>query len=196
MRKAKIGLIFLCLLAMPFTAQAEGMVKEWGLFFAGMGVGFVSHEAGHQIMAGIYGEKLDWGFDGTELRWEISADSKTRLRNIALGGTAAEILSSEILLRTKAPKDNSFIIGWLAWNIINPIRYVIRHEIGNGYGDLELIERNEQGLDIVYVEAIKIAHSLWTAYRLWNHQEFKQSRIRCFFGCSRDVVVSGLSVRF
>ena len=162
-------------------AMAQEMVKEFGLFFAGWTTGFINHEVGHYLTANLLGVDIEWRCSNANLTYYIRAKNGVDLRNTALGGTAAEILSSEALLYSRASKDNAFVIGWLTFNIVNPIQYVIRHELQNGYGDLEIVKKHENGLKVEYLEAIKVGHALFTAYRLWNNKEFRESKIKTFF---------------
>ena len=172
--------------------------REWGKFSLGLVAGFVTHEAGHQIIAWGYGDKLDWSFNknGQALSWFANIHNGEHLRNIALGGTLAEIISSETLLYSAARKDSSFVIGWLTWNIANPILYVLCHELGGGYQDLETIQKNEHGLNVRWIEAIKVGHALFTAYRLWTNPQFQDSKIRYYIGPSRDGIAAGIQYRW
>lgn len=172
-------------------------MKEKTFFIAGMVAGLANHEAGHLLVGEYYNEHLKWNI--LEREWSIKTSSTgTSLRNIALGGFAAQIVSSETLLYSKAPKDNSFVIGWLFWNIVEPLVYVARHELGGGYGDLKLIDNYDQdrSLKVEHVEIAISAQALWTAYRLWKNEDFQKSPLRSYFKCSSNEVEAGLTWNF
>ncbi len=192
--KKLAAIIALSLILIPLLVQAQTAekAKDFSLFVAGLGTGLVNHELGHQVIASVYGVHLDWQMKDNQPTWFARSQDHEKLRNIALGGTAAEIVSSEIILNTKISKDDAFVIGWLAWNIVNPILYVVRHELGGGHGDLKTIQENSVGLNVRLVEGIKISHSLWTAYRLLNNKQF-QSKINYFFAPTAGGFMASLS---
>ncbi len=190
--------VFLSGAAVGWADETTEKVKEWGEFGLGLVAGFTAHEAGHQIVAWGYGDQINWSFNknGQVLSWFANIRNGEHLRNIALGGTLAEIISSEALLYSAARKDSPFVIGWLSWNIINPFLYVLCHELGGGYQDLETIQKNEHGLNVRWVEAVKVGHALFTAYRLWNNPQFQESKIRYYIGPSRDGIMAGIQYRW
>jgi len=116
LNKTLMAVIILCLTAVSASAQDKlDTVKQTGLFVSGLVVGLLNHEAGHQLAAWATGVQLDWRIDNNNLTWFAKVpDSSHRMTPVALGGTAAEILSSEVLLNASVSKRNSFIIGWLA----------------------------------------------------------------------------------
>jgi hypothetical protein len=191
-----IVLIFLLFFAS--SALAGEKVQEWAKFAGGLATGFITHEAGHQAAAWATGTSLSWSVENSELSWfiETGENSGTRLRNVALGGTAAEIISSELILQSNASKGSSYFIGWLTWNILNPLLYVVRDQVSDGFGDLEEIRKNENGLKVEYVIAVNVAHSLLTGYRLWNNEDFKQSRIKFYISSTRDSIMAEVGIAF
>lgn len=195
-----VAVVLVVILSVAAAGWAEDTtsekIKEWGKFGLGLVAGFTAHEAGHQIVAWGYGDQIGWSLNNNGLSWFAKISDGEHLRNIALGGTLAEIISSEVLLYSSARKDSSFVIGWLAWNIFNPIFYVLCHELGGGYQDLETIQKNEHGLNVRWVEAAKVGHALFTAYRLWTNPQFQDSKIRYYIGPSRDGVVAGIQYRW
>lgn len=142
---------------------------------AGFAVGFMSgfgfHELGHQAVASTHGVKMDWHWNNGNPEWWAHADGN-KLRDVSLGGFAAQIVSTEVILNApQIPKDNSFVVGWLAYNVINAIAYPIRHELlDGGYDDFKTLEQT--GMDTEVLEAGLIAHALFTAYRMHEKTDF------------------------
>lgn len=154
----------------------------------GLGLGFSLHEGAHRLQAGI--EDVDISNESlTSI--EINGNDREE-RNIALAGFIPGIIGSEIILGVDAiPKDNSIVIGYMLWNILHPISYIIRHEIvyDDGYGDLKVID--DSGWDSRYVEAGLLAHSLLSAYRLYSKKE-----VPVFIGVTYDEVIIGVMGSF
>jgi len=147
--------------------------KSFGFLF-GWYASLLGHELGHQFVA--IREKVDMTWSNGANNWDAHTDDKSKKRNIALGGFASEIISSEVILNwDKIPKDNSFVVGYMFRNIINPIRYTIKNETSGYsdeyYNDLRTIDRC--GLKDEYVEAIIVACALVNFYRLQGRPSFQ-----------------------
>jgi hypothetical protein len=138
------------------------------IFFFGLGglAGAAGHELGHEIMARIEGVELDW--DLKRGRWRTYEQNSSKLRRIAVAGFGTQILGSEIVLNSKAiPKKNPFVLGYMVWNILNPIKYTASHEFGwRSHGDLTVLEKN--GGNVALTEGVIVAHALWSAWRLYK----------------------------
>jgi hypothetical protein len=61
-----------------------------------------------------------------------------RAQTIALAGFTAQALANEALFIFNAPREQPVVGGFMLWNILNPIAYVIRSELAGsaGIGDL------------------------------------------------------------
>ncbi|MBU3901510.1 hypothetical protein KJ590_00315 [Patescibacteria group bacterium] len=176
----KIGLVLL-VAVMVFLAGNSGVAladetseARWNLakkgagFVAGFASGVLFHEAGHEIVARLENVNINWS--GT--RWTVNAANNTKLRHIALAGFGAQIISTEILLGLdQIPKDNSYVLGWLAFNVIESFYYPLRNQLrDDGYGDIKTLRK--AGIDTAYVEIGLIAHGLLTAYRIYHNPKF------------------------
>lgn len=149
------------------TTRFSLFEKSIGIM-TGLGLGFSLHESAHRLQAEIEGVEVS---NESLTSMKFNGNNREE-RNIALAGFIPGIIGSEIILGVDAiPKDNSIIIGYMLWNILHPISYIIRHEIiyDDGYGDLKVID--DSGWDSRYVEAGLLAHSLLSAYRLYSHKE-------------------------
>lgn len=159
---------------------------------AGCFAGFVGHELGHQLVATVEDVDMSWYRNGDgRLRWWAHTDDKVKLRNIALGGFAEQILSSEIILGyDKIPKDNSFVIGYMCFNILNSIIYTLENETSllsdKRPNDLQTLD--ECGIKKEYVEIVIVSHALLSAWRLYKKPEFLP-----FIKASHQELIIGLS---
>lgn len=191
MEKALRVAIVVMLAAMCLVPVAFGEESKLGKvagFTGGFMAGFVGHELGHQVVASLQGTEMTWssGYN----KWWAHTDNRTELRNIALGGFAAEVLGSEIVLGyEKIPKDNSFVLGYLFWNIFNPLLYTVKNETQGGYGDLKTIDRC--GWGDRYIETVIVGHALLSAYRLFSKKE-----VPIFIKGTYDEVLIGFTFRW
>lgn len=204
MRRIIKVLVLFWLTAFVGFAHAQEQHREWlgevavttrfSLFeksigiMAGLGLGFSLHEGAHRLQAEIEGVDVS---NESLTSMEFNGNNREE-RNIALAGFIPGIIGSEIVLGVDSiPKDNSIVIGYMLWNILHPISYIVRHEIihEGGYGDFKTIE--DSGWDSRYVEAGLLAHSLLSAYRLYSKKE-----VPVFVGVTHDEVVIGLMGSF
>ena len=92
-------------------------------------------------------------------------------RNVSLAGFAVDVIGSNIIMSAdEIPKDNSFVLGILAYQLINPLFYIAKHEL-DGHGDLEAYERH--GGDAVPIELGLIINSAFNLYRLYRDPGFR-----------------------
>ncbi len=174
MKKLIFAVIF-SLILMPSFVSAElnssqarwNMAKKMGSCGAGIVTGFMFHELGHQVVAKLEDVETEWD----NLKWETFDASKSQVRRISTAGFAFQVLSSEVILRTDAiPKDSSFVLCWLGFNIINQITYPLKNELSSdGYGDIGNYEKH--GGKVEHLEIGLIAHAVWSFYRLKNNPD-------------------------
>ena len=132
-------------------------------FLSGAAAGVALHEGGHHLAEAMLG-------------WEdVEGGGKPRgsnaTRNVALGGFAVDVVASNIIMSADTiPKDNAFILGVLAFELLNPLIYIARHE-SHGYGDLEAYK--EAGGDVALVEVGLILTSAFNLYRLYKDPGFR-----------------------
>jgi hypothetical protein len=107
--------------------------------------------------AGMTGTKLEWGL-GTynqPLGFTEWADSDAAGRLVHASGLATQIIVSEVILDADSiDKNDNFVRGVMAWNILNPIIYAMDYwfirktnrEEGTFYqGDIEVFEHYSSG---------------------------------------------------
>ncbi len=172
----KLFLIVFCiLLVIPSFASAEMSPSEarWDLtkktagFTAGFMSGLAFHELGHEIVARSEGMNIKWRGDN----WRVANATNSQCREISVAGFGMQILSTEVILRSKSiSKDNSYVLGWLAYNIVNQISYPLRNELSsNGHADLGNYKKH--GGNVRILETALIAHAIWSFYRLKNNPD-------------------------
>lgn len=178
--------VMVTVLASGCSIQTEkltaGKVLQFG---AGVGSGLLCHEAGHYVVAKA--EELEYvKFRGMEVTYCGEASRSEKMAFYA-AGFGADIISSEILMSNNKlfPKDNCFVLGWLAWTMFEPFSYTLRHELSSdGYGDLRGLD--EAGVNSELVEVGLIAHSVLTYYRLNKNPDFpirvSIEKSACIFG--------------
>ena len=161
------------------------LAKKGTGFAAGLASGFLFHEAGHEVVARAENVNMSWSGD----RWTVRTSGGS-LRNIAWAGFGAQVISTEVILGfDKIPKDNAYVLGWLAFNILNSFTYPLRNELQNGYGDLETLRRT--GVDTGYVEIGMVVYGLLTAYRIYHNPKFIP-----YIRATKEEVALGIGWRF
>ncbi len=188
-------LVIVFLVFMPSIVLAElrpsearwGLAKTAGGFTAGFVSGLVVHELGHEIVARQKGVDIEW----SGVNWYADNASSSELRNISIAGFGMQVLSTEVILRSKSiPKDSSYVLGWLTYNIVNQITYPLQNELSSsGYKDLVTYEKN--GGNVKVLEVGLIAHAIWSFYRLKNNPDTP-----FFVNMTRDEVRVGLGWDF
>ena len=121
-------------------------------FCAGILAAYATHEGSHALVAGLTGTNLDWktGTYNQPVAFTEDASSDSKGLAIHSAGLIGQAIESEIILQAdKIDKNNAFVRGMMAWNIVNPIIYALDYwlirvsnqENGNTYqGDLEGVE--------------------------------------------------------
>ncbi len=164
-----------------------GLTKKGMGFAAGFASGFLFHEAGHEVVARAENVDMSWNGDN---RWFAKTSSDSKLRNIAFAGFGAQVVSTEVILGIdKIPKDNAYVLGWLAFNVLNSFLYPLRNELQGGYGDLETLRRT--GIDTGYVEIGMVAYGLLTAYRVYKNPKFIP-----YVKATKEEIIFGVGWRF
>ncbi|MDY6905944.1 MAG: hypothetical protein SWH61_14805 [Thermodesulfobacteriota bacterium] len=159
-------------------------------FSAGMVSAFMVHEAAHELVANATGNSLSWdpGTLNQPIQFREDADSSTDAMYINAAGLTAQLVGTEIILDVdKINKDDAFVRGMVAWNILNPISYALDYwfinrtnkKKTNGYeGDLQGIEYHK-GEDTANVFAASIvAVSLVHGYRFIKTQDWAPDWIK------------------
>lgn len=121
-------------------------------FSAGSVAAFSIHEGAHALVAKVTNTDMTWeiGNYNQPLAFTEHANSDAKGAAINHAGLISQAIGSEIILQSeKIDKNDAFVRGMMAWNIINPIMYSLDYWFirrsnqrnGNTYqGDIEGIE--------------------------------------------------------
>jgi hypothetical protein len=121
-------------------------------FGAGLISAYMIHEAGHFLAAVATDTHLDWeiGSYNQPLGYTESADSNDKGLAVNSAGLIFQLIGSEVILYSdEIDKNDDFVRGMMAWNIINPILYSLDYwfirrtnqQQSNKYrGDIEGVE--------------------------------------------------------
>lgn len=211
----KLLIVFICMFFFAFHLSAlsfggeidsqtgssiRGFIKESLLFTSGWMAGYITHDAGHYAVGRIEG--ADVRYDGMRrgsVQLWIEADSDSKLRNVALAGFGVQVISTELMLYDR-DVDSTFQLGWLLFNIVNPVLYTLANEISaDGHGDLKTVE--ESGLNSRWVEAVIVTHAVISGYRIYNYRHKHShsqlgNNITPAFGFSPKDIFLGLKIKF
>jgi len=172
-------------------------------FGTGMITAYALHETGHALAASLTGTDIDWGV-GTynqPLGFRDYAENDTAGMILHASGLVTQVFSSEVILQAESiDKNDSFVRGMMAWNIINPILYaldywVIRRsnkEDGNTYqGDLEGFENYSNEATANIFAAAMAGLAAYQGYRYvktqtWAPSWMKQERVDLTYRLRED----------
>lgn len=159
-------------------------------FIAGVYSGYIAHELGHVACATIYNSKYRVNFINGKT--QVRNENDIHDRNITLGGFGAQFLLTEAIMSSS--KRNSYTDGILFWNMIEPLSYIIRHEVFNTReGDLHLIDKydNSRHLKVEHIEGILISHVIFTYFRLKYNLDTSP-----FISRTTDGLIFGIKTKF
>src|SRR3989344_5783812 len=83
-----------------------------------------------------------------------------------------------------------YVIGILAFNVVNALMYVVSDGIMNpddNYGDIEMMDK--AGLDRDYVGTFLVAHSLFALYRIYY-----KTNIPAYLEMSKNEIKLGVTI--
>lgn len=186
--KTKFYTFFCCLIAFLSTATivkaGENKINCRSVlkFTGGIVAAFSIHEASHALVAGLTGTDMNWEVGNYNQPIGFTEDAPNDFSGFALNaaGLLSQAASSEIILRNKKiDKNDAFVRGMMAWNVINPILYTLDYwffrisnkENGSNYqGDIEGIEQysNEPTAHGFAISMAAIA--AWQGYRFLKTQ--------------------------
>ncbi|MBW2606256.1 MAG: hypothetical protein JRD05_01335 [Deltaproteobacteria bacterium] len=147
------GLFIISLRINPaFAFENDITLKSTAKFFGGILAAHCIHEGAHALVAEACDTDLDWeiGTYNQPIGFTEHSDSDSKGLALNSAGLLAQVLGSEIILQVDSiDKNDAFVRGMMAWNIINPILYAADYwfirrtnqETSNGYqGDIQGIE--------------------------------------------------------
>jgi hypothetical protein len=146
-------LIFIALGITPAGA-AEGDPTYISVlkFYGGIATAFTIHEGGHALVGWMTNTDMEWevGNYNQPLAFTEHASSDSKGAAINSAGLISQAMGSELILQTdRVDKNDHFVRGMMAWNILNPMLYALDYwyfhstnkDNGNSYqGDLQGVE--------------------------------------------------------
>ena len=149
------------------SAQLGKVVK----FSGGVVSAFMIHEGAHYLAGEMTGTDIDWelGNYNQPLGYTEEADNDTDGVIVNASGLVSQVIGSEIILQVdRIDKNDNFVRGMMAWNILNPIFYALDYwfvhitndRTGDSYqGDIQGIEHysSEQSANVFAASMVAIA---------------------------------------
>ena len=148
-----MALLSLGLIPSYANAGEDGITFSSALkFSAGIVSAYLIHEGSHVLVAGLTDTDMRWemGTLNQPILFTENADTKWKGFAINSAGLLSQVAGSEIILQVdKIDKNDAFVRGMMACNILNPILYSLDYWIfhstnkinGNSYrGDLAGVE--------------------------------------------------------
>ena len=148
-----MAVIIIAIRMTPASAAEEDMTYISVLkFYGGIAVAFSIHEGAHALVAALTDTDMDWeiGNYNQPLAFTEHAGSDENGAAINSAGLLCQAVGGEIILQAdRIDKNDDFVRGMMAWNIVNPISYALDYWFirrtnqrnGNTYqGDIEGVE--------------------------------------------------------
>ena len=146
------------------NSPATKLVGTLGCVLVGAGVGLGAHEASHALLGG---GDLHW----SGANWKCPQCTAGRAQTIGLAGFTTQAVANEALLLFDVPREHPVVGGFMLWNILNPLAYVIRSELAGseGTGDLATFHDSQQRRA---VEGVLVGVALLQAARMTLDDRF------------------------
>jgi hypothetical protein len=150
-------LMALIIISCKMTPAARAAEKETTYipvlrFSGGIAAAFTIHEGAHALVAELTGTDMHWeiGTHNQPLGFTEHASSDGKGAAITSAGLLSQAIGGELILRhDRIDKNDYFVRGLMAWNILNPISYALDYWFfrrtnqrkGDTYqGDIEGVE--------------------------------------------------------
>lgn len=157
------------------TTNCATSSKDLAKFSAGLATGLGIHEGSHYVVAKTQGMDPEYDFKHpTSISYKKYTSKKNNEKAIVSGaGLVSQTLATEVILNTeKIPKDNSYVLGILAFSIGDNLRYGLFPNLrGKELSDVNHLDK--AGIKKEYVQGALIAHSIFSLYRLIKNKDFK-----------------------
>jgi hypothetical protein len=177
--------------AAPATAGEEEALSLSLLKFGG---GLVSaaliHEGSHALVAGLTGTRMSWeaGTYNQPIGFTDHAQSDSKGVAVYSAGFISQAAGAELILRVDGiDKNDNYVRGMMAWNIVNPILYSLDYwffhrtnkKNGNYYqGDLQGVEHYSNQTTANVLAASFSAIALFQGYRFLKTQTWAPEWLR------------------
>jgi len=181
---------FICLtfLLSPFPATGAEEDEGWSLsvlkFAGGLASGALIHEGSHALVAGLTGTRLTWevGTYNQPIGFTDHAQSDAKGLAIYSAGFISQAAGAEIILQVDGiNKNDDYVRGMMAWNVMNPILYSLdywfihrtnKKGVSSYQGDLQGIENYSNQTTANVLAASFSAIALLQGYRFLKTQSW------------------------
>jgi len=156
------------------SRKKVNFLKESSKFLAGAITGLGIHESSHYLTGKIYGMNPKFDIkNSTKVDYKNYEDKNDSQKAIVNGsGIIGQTLTTETILGTKKiPKDSSYILGVLAFTIVDNLRYGLFPKLRD---ESDVRGLKENGINEGYVRGALLAHSALSMYRLLKNEEFNE----------------------
>ena len=146
-------IIISCKMTLAASAAEDGMTQSSVLkFYAGIVAAFCIHEGAHALVGELTDTDMNWEIGNYNQPFTFTENASSDGKGVAINsaGLLSQAIGGEIILRDdRIDKNDYFIRGMMAWNILNPIMYALDYwfihrtnrQNGNTYqGDIQGIE--------------------------------------------------------
>jgi hypothetical protein len=177
-----VAIVFLLSSVNITIAEEKITYTATAKFLAGVASAALIHEGAHALVAGVTGTHMSWemGNYNQPISFTESAESDSKGVALYSSGLISQLISSEVILDVnKIDKNDAFVRGMMAWNIINPILYALDYwvihssnkENGNTYqGDMKGIEHYSRASTANAFAAGMVAIVAFQGYRFLKTQ--------------------------
>jgi hypothetical protein len=111
------------------SASEDGVTRNSALkFYAGIAVAFSIHEGAHGLVAELTDTDMNWEIGNYNQPFAFTENASSDGKGVAINsaGLLSQAIGGEIILRDdRIDKNDYFIRGMMAWNIVNPIMYAL-----------------------------------------------------------------------
>jgi hypothetical protein len=180
------AMILIALITLPFLIN-RCHASDWKIETLKFGTGIITayalHETGHAAAAWVTGTDMEWNTNtyNQPLGFTEHAEHNGSGMFVHSAGLLTQVGSSEIILQSEIDKNDSFVRGMMAWNVINPIVYSLDYwflrksnkEDGRHYqGDIQGIEHYSNDATANGYAAAMTGMALWQGWRFLKTQRW------------------------
>ena len=186
---AKAGLLvvaFFTLLLHPAPAFADEDLTALTVlkFFAGMASAAALHEGAHAVVAEVTDTSISWEAGNYNQPVAFTTGEMNTSQGFAVysAGLIAQVATAEIILDVdRIDKNDAFVRGMMAWNIVNPILYALDYWVirrsnkendGTFQGDIEGVEHYSGEAAANTFAASMAAIAVFQGYRFLKTQDW------------------------
>lgn len=133
-------------------SQENSLAYSFLKFSAGVITGALIHEGAHALVAAATDISMNWKIGTYNQPIGFTEEAKSKDKGLAVysAGLLSQVISAEFILQAdKIDKNDSFVRGLMAWNVLNAVFYTLDYWVfkitnkgdGDNYqGDLKGIE--------------------------------------------------------